>query len=75
MTLLNLRKAFGYGTEIYLKNGDNWFIITNILWGTPSFFGMTVHDDSIKIIDGKVMVSMDDMPKCVFNAWKKYSER
>lgn len=72
MTLLDLRKAFGYDTEIYLENGDNRFVITNILWGVPSFFGMKVYDDTIKVIDGKVIVIMDDMPKSVFNAWKKY---
>ena len=72
MILLDLRKAFGYGTEIHLKNGDNGFVITNILWGIPSFFGMKVYDDTIKVIDGKVIVTMDDMPKSVFNAWKKY---
>lgn len=73
MTLLDLRKVFGYGVDIYLKQGDNWFLITDTLWGTISFTGMQVND--IKLIYGKVMVDVLDMPTEVYQAWKKYNER
>lgn len=73
MTLNDVRDLFGYQTEIYLMNNDDDFLITNILWGTVSFAGMKVND--IKVIDGKIMIAMHDMPKNVFNAWKKYAER
>lgn len=73
MTLLDLRKVFGYNVDIYLKQGDNWFLIGSVLWGTVSFTGMQVND--IKIIYGKVMVDTLDMPTEVYQAWKKYNER
>lgn len=76
MTIYQLRNLFNRDTEIWLARettGDR-FLITNILFGTSSFAQLVINSDHVKADGVNKITVFTDMPKEVFEAWKKHSE-
>lgn len=73
MTLQELRNLFAQDTEFVLQGyaDDKTITMTNLLWGNLSLAKLLVYNLEVK--DNKIVVFVD-MPKPVFNAWKRYAE-
>lgn len=75
MTLRDLSNVFENGTLFFMysaEDEDEYLEITNILWGTEAFAGMSVETDSV--CTGKYSINIKtDMPIAVLNEWKKYA--
>lgn len=76
MTIYKLRNLFNSNTEIWLARettGDR-FLITNIMFGTDSFSQLIINSNRVKADGVNKITVFTDMPKEVFEAWKKHSE-